>query len=144
MVQVGRAGRLGAPGCAVTFINNSNKSLFLGLHGMLARLGVAIPPELLTSPYLALQLEERKRKMADSGGEESSKTPGSKRRKTDRFVRMIEAVHSFTFNIFLQKLGWYAGSCQFSAEKINPNTTFISYFHCISFNINYPVYKIMK
>jgi len=73
----------------VTFINNSNKSLFLGLHDMLARLGVAIPQELLTSPYLALQLDERKRKMADSGGDESSRTPGSKKRKTDRLARMI-------------------------------------------------------
>ena len=91
--------------------DNSYKSLFLGLDDVLARLSVVN----FTLPSSAAGGEKAQDGILGWRGE--NKTPGSKRRKTDRFVRMIEAVHSFTFNIFLQRLGWYAGSCQFSAEN---------------------------
>eukprot|EP00128_Syssomonas_multiformis_P010797 Colp12_sorted_trinity150504_noHs@13987 len=48
--QIGRAGRLGAPGWAVSFINNDNKNLFFPLVEMLEPLKVALPPEVVNSP----------------------------------------------------------------------------------------------
>jgi ATP-dependent RNA helicase DDX59 len=50
--QIGRAGRLGTPGIAITFINDSNKSLFPLLHQMLKNVKAYIPPKLATSKYL--------------------------------------------------------------------------------------------
>jgi hypothetical protein len=49
-------------GNAVTFINNTNKKLFLGFSDLMKRMGVALPPQLLTSPHLALQKEQRERR----------------------------------------------------------------------------------
>jgi len=57
--QVGRAGRLGKTGWALTFINNTNKSVFLDLVETLQPLGVHLPEELLNSPYLLQQKQRR-------------------------------------------------------------------------------------
>ncbi|KAK2564690.1 putative ATP-dependent RNA helicase DDX59 [Acropora cervicornis] len=69
--QVGRAGRLGKTGWALTFINNTNKNVFLGLVDSLQPLGVKLPQELLNSPYLQQQRQRtkdtlRKRKHKDT------------------------------------------------------------------------------
>ncbi len=76
-MQVGRAGRMGAAGNAVTFINNSNKTVFLSFSEMMVRMGVALPPQLTSSPHLALQREKRKQRPLPSA------TPPHKRAKTD-------------------------------------------------------------
>ena len=65
--QVGRAGRLGKSGWALTFINNTNKAVFLSLVETLQPLGVSLPEELVNSPYLHQQMQRgrdsaRKRK----------------------------------------------------------------------------------
>lgn len=69
--QVGRAGRLGKTGWALTFINNTNKNVFLGLVDSLQASGVKLPQELLNSPYLQQQRQRtkdtlRKRKHKDT------------------------------------------------------------------------------
>lgn len=58
--QVGRAGRLGNVGWALTFINNTNKLIFLNLVETLKPLGVKLPEELLKSPYLVQQRQRTK------------------------------------------------------------------------------------
>lgn len=65
--QIGRAGRLGAPGWAVTFINAENKGVFADLVDVLEPLGVQLPCQLVSSPHLILQREQRKRKQEDQG-----------------------------------------------------------------------------
>lgn len=60
--QIGRAGRLGSKGLAFTFINNSNKSVFLDLVEIVKAHGVKLPDELLNSPHLSSQKYERDRK----------------------------------------------------------------------------------
>ncbi len=77
---MGRAGRLSDPGYAVTFINATNRSQFLGFYDLLNRLGVAIPPELVTSPYLSLQRDYRKRKIEEHDGGESTSSLSKKKR----------------------------------------------------------------
>ena len=67
-----------ATGSAVTFINSSNKSIFLGFSNLMRRMGVALPPQLATSPHLALQKEQSKRQAVSSGG---SHPPTKKARK---------------------------------------------------------------
>lgn len=62
--QVGRAGRLGNTGWALTFINNTNKLVFLDLVETLQPLGVNLPEELLNSPYL-LQQKQRTKESAN-------------------------------------------------------------------------------
>ncbi|XP_036613992.1 probable ATP-dependent RNA helicase DDX59 [Trichosurus vulpecula] len=56
--QVGRAGRLGHNGTAITFINNNTKKLFLDIVKRVKPTGSILPPQLLNSPYL----HEQKRK----------------------------------------------------------------------------------
>uniref|UniRef100_A0A7N4PBE4 RNA helicase n=1 Tax=Sarcophilus harrisii TaxID=9305 RepID=A0A7N4PBE4_SARHA len=56
--QVGRAGRLGHSGTAITFINNNTKKLFLDIVKRVKPTGSILPPQLLNSPYL----HEQKRK----------------------------------------------------------------------------------
>ena len=58
--QVGRASRLGSTGWALTFINNTNKLVFLDLVETLQPLGVNLPEELLNSPYLHQQKQRKK------------------------------------------------------------------------------------
>ncbi|XP_074078415.1 putative ATP-dependent RNA helicase DDX59 [Macrotis lagotis] len=56
--QVGRAGRLGHNGTAITFINNNTKKLFWDIVKRVKPTGSILPPQLLNSPYL----HEQKRK----------------------------------------------------------------------------------
>ena len=60
--QVGRAGRLGSKGLAITFINNTNKGVFLDLTETIQPHGVKLPPELTNSSHLAQQRYDRKHK----------------------------------------------------------------------------------
>ncbi|XP_078286554.1 putative ATP-dependent RNA helicase DDX59 [Rhinoraja longicauda] len=53
--QVGRAGRLGHRGTAITFVNNGNSRHFLELVKRVKPTGTLLPPQLLNSPYLAEQ-----------------------------------------------------------------------------------------
>ncbi|XP_048473561.1 probable ATP-dependent RNA helicase DDX59 [Rhincodon typus] len=50
--QVGRAGRLGHQGTAITFVNNSSSKHFLELVKRVKPTGTLLPPQLLNSPYL--------------------------------------------------------------------------------------------
>ncbi|XP_051003450.1 probable ATP-dependent RNA helicase DDX59 [Acomys russatus] len=56
--QVGRVGRLGQNGTAITFINNNSKKLFWDVAKRVKPTGSILPPQLLNSPYL----HEQKRK----------------------------------------------------------------------------------
>lgn len=56
--QVGRVGRLGQNGTAITFINNNSKRLFWEVAKRVKPTGSLLPPQLLNSPYL----HEQKRK----------------------------------------------------------------------------------
>ncbi|XP_020858825.1 putative ATP-dependent RNA helicase DDX59 isoform X3 [Phascolarctos cinereus] len=58
ILNVGRAGRLGHSGTAITFINNNTKKLFLDIVKRVKPTGSILPPQLLNSPYL----HEQKRK----------------------------------------------------------------------------------
>lgn len=58
--QVGRASRLGSTGWALTFVNNTNKLVFLDLVETLRPLGVNFPDELLNSPYFHQQKQRDK------------------------------------------------------------------------------------
>uniref|UniRef100_UPI00398EA765 probable ATP-dependent RNA helicase DDX59 n=1 Tax=Pristiophorus japonicus TaxID=55135 RepID=UPI00398EA765 len=53
--QVGRAGRLGHRGTAITFVNNSSSRHFLELVKRVKPTGTLLPPQLLNSPYLSEQ-----------------------------------------------------------------------------------------
>lgn len=50
--QIGRVGRLGQNGTAITFINNSSKRLFWDIAKRVKPTGSILPPQLLNSPYL--------------------------------------------------------------------------------------------
>ncbi|XP_041033726.1 probable ATP-dependent RNA helicase DDX59 isoform X2 [Carcharodon carcharias] len=50
--QVGRAGRLGHRGTAITFVNNNSSRHFLELVKRVKPTGTLLPPQLLNSPYL--------------------------------------------------------------------------------------------
>jgi len=80
--QIGRAGRLGAPGWAITFVNNENKSVFAELVDILEPLEVQLPSQLLHSPHLSLQRERRKRKQQIWGS--SSDSGATKKTKEER------------------------------------------------------------
>ncbi|XP_001641091.2 probable ATP-dependent RNA helicase DDX59 [Nematostella vectensis] len=54
--QIGRAGRLGATGWSISFINNASKGLFLQLINKLQPMGVKLPDELTRSAHV---LDER-------------------------------------------------------------------------------------
>ncbi|KAM9761430.1 putative ATP-dependent RNA helicase DDX59 [Menidia menidia] len=60
--QVGRAGRLGHRGTAITFLNNNNKRLFLGVVNRVKPTGSILPPQLLNSPHLHEQRRREKQK----------------------------------------------------------------------------------
>lgn len=65
--QVGRAGRLGHRGTAITFLNNNNKRLFLEVVNRVKPTGSILPPQLLNSPHLHEQQRRAKQKSkADS------------------------------------------------------------------------------
>nr|XP_023660431.1 probable ATP-dependent RNA helicase DDX59 [Paramormyrops kingsleyae] len=60
--QVGRAGRLGHRGTAITLVNNNNKRLFLELVKRVQPTGSLLPPQLLNSPHLHEQQRRAKQK----------------------------------------------------------------------------------
>ncbi|XP_041791692.1 probable ATP-dependent RNA helicase DDX59 [Chelmon rostratus] len=64
--QVGRAGRLGHRGTAITFLNNNNKRLFLEVVNRVKPTGSILPPQLLNSPHLHEQ-QRRERQKAKQG-----------------------------------------------------------------------------
>ncbi|XP_077391435.1 putative ATP-dependent RNA helicase DDX59 [Festucalex cinctus] len=64
--QVGRAGRLGHRGTAITFLNNNNKRLFLGVVNRVKPTGTILPPQLLNSPHLHEQ-QRREKQQAKFG-----------------------------------------------------------------------------
>ncbi|XP_003974349.2 probable ATP-dependent RNA helicase DDX59 [Takifugu rubripes] len=61
--QVGRAGRLGHRGTAITFLNNNNKRLFLEVVNRVKPTGSILPPQLLNSPHLHEQQRRQKQKV---------------------------------------------------------------------------------
>ena len=81
--QVGRAGHLGSPGHAVSFINNESKSIFADFVDVVGDLGVHLPAELTHSPHLSLQREQRKRTALSVRIDKAEATgyPASKKRK---------------------------------------------------------------
>ncbi|XP_029988960.1 putative ATP-dependent RNA helicase DDX59 [Sphaeramia orbicularis] len=66
--QMGRAGRLGHRGTAITFLNNNNKRLFLGVVNRVKPTGSILPPQLLNSPHLHEQ-QRRERQKAKTGSD---------------------------------------------------------------------------
>ncbi|XP_027145879.1 putative ATP-dependent RNA helicase DDX59 [Larimichthys crocea] len=61
--QVGRAGRLGHRGTAITFLNNNNKRLFLEVVNRVKPTGSILPPQLLNSPHLHEQQRKEKQRV---------------------------------------------------------------------------------
>ncbi|XP_041863263.1 probable ATP-dependent RNA helicase DDX59 isoform X2 [Melanotaenia boesemani] len=68
--QVGRAGRLGHRGTAITFLNNNNKRLFLQVVNRVKPTGSILPPQLLNSPHLHEQ-QRRERQKAKMGPDDT-------------------------------------------------------------------------
>ncbi|XP_065741739.1 probable ATP-dependent RNA helicase DDX59 isoform X4 [Phocoena phocoena] len=60
--QVGRVGRLGQNGTAITFINNNSKRLFWDIAKRVKPTGSLLPPQLLNSPYLHDQRRKEQQK----------------------------------------------------------------------------------
>ncbi|XP_073700503.1 probable ATP-dependent RNA helicase DDX59 [Garra rufa] len=60
--QIGRAGRLGHRGTAITFMNNNSKRLFLDIVNRVKPTGSLLPPQLLNSPHLHEQQRRAKQK----------------------------------------------------------------------------------
>uniref|UniRef100_H0VCB7 Probable ATP-dependent RNA helicase DDX59 n=1 Tax=Cavia porcellus TaxID=10141 RepID=H0VCB7_CAVPO len=60
--QIGRVGRLGQTGTAITFINNSSKRLFWDIAKRVKPTGSILPPQLLNSPYLHDQKRKEQQK----------------------------------------------------------------------------------
>ncbi|XP_021572793.1 probable ATP-dependent RNA helicase DDX59 isoform X4 [Carlito syrichta] len=60
--QVGRVGRLGQNGMAITFINNNSKRLFWDIAKRVKPTGSILPPQLLNSPYLHDQKRKEQQK----------------------------------------------------------------------------------
>ncbi|XP_048354474.1 probable ATP-dependent RNA helicase DDX59 [Sphaerodactylus townsendi] len=67
--QIGRAGRLGHSGTAITFINNNSKKLFWDVVKRVKPTGTILPPQLLNSPYLHDQKrkEQQRSKQSQNG-----------------------------------------------------------------------------
>ncbi|KAM3914541.1 putative ATP-dependent RNA helicase DDX59 [Leptodactylus fuscus] len=63
--QIGRSGRLGHRGTAITFINKNNKHLFWDLVKRVQPTGSLLPPQLLNSPYVLEQKRTEQRKHRD-------------------------------------------------------------------------------
>ncbi|XP_023080491.1 probable ATP-dependent RNA helicase DDX59 isoform X2 [Piliocolobus tephrosceles] len=60
--QVGRVGRLGQNGTAITFINNNSKRLFWDIAKRVKPTGSILPPQLLNSSYLHDQKRKEQQK----------------------------------------------------------------------------------
>ncbi|KAK9519443.1 hypothetical protein VZT92_022172 [Zoarces viviparus] len=68
--QVGRAGRLGHRGTAITFLNNNNKRVFIEVVKRVKPTGSILPPQLLNSPHLHEQ-QRRERQRAKQGSDDT-------------------------------------------------------------------------
>lgn len=86
--QIGRAGRLGRSGWAVTFVNNENKSVFGDLVQMCDALKISVPKEILNSPYLKAEKKRKaqagnssKQKVEDPSGTDSWKKEQDRKRR---------------------------------------------------------------
>ncbi|XP_036926408.1 probable ATP-dependent RNA helicase DDX59 [Sturnira hondurensis] len=66
--QVGRVGRLGQHGTAITFVNNSSKRLFWDIVKRVKPTGSLLPPQLLLSPYLREQQRREQRRDGQAQG----------------------------------------------------------------------------
>lgn len=66
--QVGRAGRLGHRGTAITFLNNNNKRHFLEVVNRVKATGSQLPPQLLNSPHLNEQQRRERQRAKAAGG----------------------------------------------------------------------------
>ncbi|MBN3324477.1 DDX59 helicase, partial [Atractosteus spatula] len=66
--QVGRAGRLGHRGTAITFVNNNNKRLFLDLVNRVKPTGSLLPAQLLNSPHLHEQQKKQNQRKKQGEG----------------------------------------------------------------------------
>ncbi|XP_077013463.1 putative ATP-dependent RNA helicase DDX59 [Tamandua tetradactyla] len=64
--QVGRVGRLGQNGTAITFINNNSKRHFWDIVKRVKPTGSILPPQLLNSPYLLDQKRKEQQKIKQS------------------------------------------------------------------------------
>ncbi|XP_055090835.1 probable ATP-dependent RNA helicase DDX59 isoform X6 [Symphalangus syndactylus] len=60
--EIGRVGRLGQNGTAITFINNNSKRLFWDIAKRVKPTGSILPPQLLNSPYLHDQKRKEQQK----------------------------------------------------------------------------------
>ena len=61
--QVGRAGKLNKSGFAISFINNVNRDIFLRLFELCKVSNIKLPAELVNSPYIRQQQEQRVKKV---------------------------------------------------------------------------------
>ncbi|KAM8874271.1 putative ATP-dependent RNA helicase DDX59 isoform 2-T2 [Spinachia spinachia] len=68
--QVGRAGRLGHRGTAITFLNNNSKRLFIEVVKRVKPTGSILPPQLLNSPHLHEQ-QRREKQKAKQGSDDT-------------------------------------------------------------------------
>lgn len=87
--QIGRAGRLGRSGWAVTFVNNEDKSIFSELVQMCNALKITVPNEILNSPYLKALEKKRKAQAAapqqqKRGGDQDAGGIDSWKKELDR------------------------------------------------------------
>ncbi|XP_004458141.1 probable ATP-dependent RNA helicase DDX59 [Dasypus novemcinctus] len=64
--QIGRVGRLGQNGTAITFINNNSKRHFWDIVKRVKPTGSILPPQLLNSPYLLDQKRKEQQKIKQS------------------------------------------------------------------------------
>ncbi|XP_025141077.2 probable ATP-dependent RNA helicase DDX59 isoform X3 [Bubalus bubalis] len=62
VLKIGRVGRLGQHGTAITFINNNSKRLFWDIAKRVKPTGSLLPPQLLNSPYLHDQKRKEQQK----------------------------------------------------------------------------------
>ncbi|XP_040841351.1 probable ATP-dependent RNA helicase DDX59 isoform X2 [Ochotona curzoniae] len=67
--QVGRVGRLGQQGTAITFINNNSKRLFWDVVKRVKPTGSLLPPQLLNSPYLHEQRRKEQQREKQTQGD---------------------------------------------------------------------------
>uniref|UniRef100_A0A1X7TXZ4 RNA helicase n=1 Tax=Amphimedon queenslandica TaxID=400682 RepID=A0A1X7TXZ4_AMPQE len=82
--QVGRSSRLGSKGWAITFINNTDKSIFTGLVDLLEPLGVDLPAQLLHHRQNEVEKRRRKRMLQD-------KTPKVNYHKKESLLSLIQS-----------------------------------------------------
>ena len=122
-IQVGRAGRLGHRGTAITFLNNTHKRMFLEVVKRVKATGSSLPPQLLNSPYLHEQ-QKRERKKAK---QESDNTLVTKNnlidiiRKHDRRKKQSIFVMPVMMSIYLVNATCLFCKLFFGEKKLSMN-----------------------